>query len=159
MCWAQVKPCPRARAHTLDPDGERVAWSGTILASGCLDVTKMPQNTEQDQWIEVFGLGHKRFGHKQNATHMFLPEYHQYRTQVSLRGRARGEVTLGHGCWLHSGHGFERVDNPCQPVQSVVTWSSPEVFGLLSSEQNQSPSHQFSGFFSLREPGVLSFRS
>lgn len=81
-------------SHT-GPDRERVAWSGTILASGCLDVTKMPQSTEQDQWIEMFGLGHKKFSRKQNATHVFLPEYHQYRTQVPLRRRARGEVTAG----------------------------------------------------------------
>lgn len=67
-------------------------------------------------------------------------------------------MTLGRGCWLHSGHGFQRVDNPCQPVQSVVTWPSPEVFRLLSSEQNQPPSQQSSGFFILKEPGVLSFR-
>lgn len=60
-------------AHTSAPGGERVAWSGTILASGCWDVTKMPQNTEQDQWIEAFGLGHKNSAiNKMQHTCFFL---------------------------------------------------------------------------------------
>lgn len=65
------------------------------MDSGCLDVTKNAPNTVQEQWIEMFALGHKKFSRKQNATHMFLPENHQYRTQVPLRRRPQGQVAAG----------------------------------------------------------------
>lgn len=74
----------------LAPDGERVAWSGTILASACLDLRKKCPKHFKDRRIEMFRLGHKKSSCKQNATHVFLPEYRQYRTRGSLRRRARG---------------------------------------------------------------------
>lgn len=58
---------------TLAPDGEGTAWSGTMLASGSLDVTKNAPSTVQDRWIEMFGLGHKNSAvNKMQHTCFFL---------------------------------------------------------------------------------------
>lgn len=97
------------------------------MVSGYLHVTKNTPNTVQDQWIEMLGLGHKKFSCKQNAAQVFPPEYHQYKTQVSLRRRARGagdSWDMDAGCTLAMA-----VRGWIIPARqfSVVTWSSPEV--------------------------------
>lgn len=157
MCWAHTKSCPWA--PTLAPDGERAAWSGTMLASGSLDMTKNAPSTVQDWWIKMFGLGYKKFSCKQNATHMFLPEYHQYRTQGSLR-RARG---AGDSWDMDAGGTLAMVLRgwiiPASHFRVWLLGPPQRCSRFLSSEQNQPPSHQSWGFCSLKEPGTLSFRS
>lgn len=158
ICWAHIKSCPRA--HTLAHEGERATWSGTVLASGCLDVTKNAPSTVQNHWIEMFGLGHKKFSCTQNATHMFLPENHQYRTQVPLRRRARGagdSWDVDAGCTLAMVWRGWKI--PASHFRVLLLGPPQRCFRFLPSEQSQPPCHQSSGFSSLKELGALSFRS
>lgn len=93
------------------------------MVSGYLHVKKNAPNTVQDRdaWV-----GTQKFSRKQNAAQVFPPEYHQYRTQVSLRRRARGagdSWDMDAGCTLAMA-----VRGWIIPARqfSVVTWSSPE---------------------------------
>lgn len=147
MCWAHIESCPWV--HTFIPHRERLAWSGTTLASGWLDVTEkyLPQTLYRTSEQRCKGWGTRKTSREQNATHVFLPEHHQYMTHVSLKRRARG---VGDSLEVHAGCTVAMVSS-----QFVVWLFGPpqRCFRILSGEQNQPPSHQCSGFFNLNHLG------
>lgn len=140
MHWAHIESCPWA--HIFIPHGERSAWSGTTLASGCLDVTEkyLPQTLYRtsEQWCKGWGM--RKASRERNATHVFLPEHHQYVTHVSLKRRAQG---VGDSLEVHAGCTLAMVSS------QFLVWFlglTQRCFRILSGQQNQPPSHWCSGF-------------